>query len=53
MADIDPATFTNAPYPPINTLALLGSTVSAFDSPGPGYSFELSSVLSSPAVKAS
>lgn len=52
LADLDSATFRSAPYPPIDTLALLGSTVSAFDSPDPGYSLELSSVLSSPAVKA-
>lgn len=42
MADLDAATFRHAPYPPIDTLAFLGSIVSAFGSPGPGYSFELS-----------
>lgn len=34
MADINAAAFRHAPHPPVDMLALLGSTVSAFDSPG-------------------
>lgn len=34
LADLDPAAFRHAPHPPLDTLALVGSSVSAFDSPG-------------------